>query len=35
VSPPRPELRKTWHGLNKNQSAAGEYDEHYQMLAGT
>jgi len=34
-SPPRRELRKMWHGLNKNQGAAGKHDEQYQMLAGT
>jgi hypothetical protein len=25
--PPRPEPGKTWHGLIKNQGAAGEHDE--------
>jgi hypothetical protein len=25
--PPRPELGKAWHGLNRNQGATGEHDE--------
>jgi hypothetical protein len=25
--PPRPELGKMWHGLNRNQSAIKEHDE--------
>jgi len=32
--PPRPELGKTWHGLSKNQGAAGKHDEQYQMPTG-
>jgi len=32
---PRLEPRKAWHGLNKNQGAAREHDEHYQMPVGT
>jgi hypothetical protein len=27
VSPPRPEPGKAWHGLRRNQCAAGEHDE--------
>jgi hypothetical protein len=34
VSPPGLELGKAWHGLNKNQGFAGEYDQQYQMLVG-
>jgi hypothetical protein len=26
--PPRPKPRKTWHGLNRNQGAAGEHDHN-------
>jgi hypothetical protein len=33
--PPRPELAKAWHGLSRNQGAAGEHDEQYQILVGT
>jgi hypothetical protein len=33
--PPRPELRKEWHGLSRNQGAASEHDERYQMPAKT
>jgi hypothetical protein len=29
IPPPRPELRKAWHGLNKNQGAVREHDEQY------
>ncbi len=29
--PPRPELGKAWHGLNRNQGVIGDYDEQYQM----
>ncbi len=35
VSPPRLKPGKTWHGLSRNQGAAGEHYEHYQMLMGT
>jgi hypothetical protein len=27
ISPPRPELEKSWHGLNRNQGAVKEHDE--------
>ncbi len=33
--PPRPKPRRTWHGLSRNQSAASEHDEQYQMPTGT
>jgi hypothetical protein len=29
------ELGKVWHGLSKNQGAAREHDEQYQMPTGT
>jgi hypothetical protein len=32
--PPRPEPRKMWHGLSRNQGTVGEHDELYQMLVG-
>jgi hypothetical protein len=32
--PPKLELGKAWQGLNRNQCAAREHDEQYQMLAG-
>jgi hypothetical protein len=31
----RLEPGKMWHGLSKNQGAAGEHDEQYQMSVGT
>jgi hypothetical protein len=34
IPPPRPEPRKAWHGLNRNQGVIGEHDEQYQMPAG-
>jgi len=33
--PPRPEPGKVWHGLSRNQNAAGERDEQYQLPVGT
>jgi len=33
--PHRPKPRKAWHGLSKNQGAAREYVEQYQMSTGT
>jgi len=33
--PPKPGSGKTWHGLSRNQGAAREHDEQYQMLVGT
>jgi hypothetical protein len=33
--PPIPEPGKAWHGLRKNQGAAKEHDEQYQMQVGT
>jgi len=33
--PPILELGKTWHGLSKNQGAAREHDEQYQMSTKT
>ncbi len=32
---PRPEPRKVWHGINRNQVVVGEHDEQYQMPTGT
>jgi hypothetical protein len=29
IPPPKPELGKAWHGLNRNQNAAREHDEQY------
>jgi len=29
--PPRLESRKVWHDLSRNQGAAREHDEQYQM----
>ncbi len=31
IPPSRLELKKKWHGLNRNQGAAREHDEQYQM----
>jgi hypothetical protein len=31
--PPRLELGKMWHGLDRNQGVVGEHDEQYQMSA--
>jgi len=33
--PPSPESGKAWHGLSRNQGAAGEHDEQYQMSVET
>jgi hypothetical protein len=33
--PPRPEPRKAWHGLSRNQGVVGEHDGQYQLPAGT
>jgi hypothetical protein len=33
--PPRLELGKMWHGLNRNQGATGEHDGQYQMSTWT
>jgi len=33
--PPRPEPRKAWHGLSRNQGVTREHDEQYQMSTGT
>jgi hypothetical protein len=33
IPPPRLELGKMWHGLDRNQGVVGEHDEQYQMSA--
>jgi hypothetical protein len=35
IPPPRPKSGKTWHSLSRNQGAAGEHDEQYQMSTRT
>jgi len=32
---PKPKLGKVWHGLSRNQGAAREHDEQYQMPVRT
>jgi len=32
--PPKLEPEKAWHGLSRNQGAAREHDEQYQMPTG-
>jgi hypothetical protein len=33
--PPIPKPGKAWHGLSRNQRAAGKHDEQYQVLTRT